>query len=516
MEDIKECDFTRMKHVDCTNRNGPGRSSLPALLLGTLFLGMFAGCAVGPRYKTPDMKLPDAWQQKMTEGILEEEPYIQTWWTTLQDPTLNSLVERAAAGNLSLQEAFARINEAHANLGIARSDRFPTLDGTGYFERSRNSEDIGPGNADGKFTDNYYGTALDATWEVDLWGRITRSIQSADASLQAMVDNYRDVLVVLYAEIAYNYVDVRTLQERIKYAEGNTGTQSKTLQLTRDRFKAEITGELDVRQAELNLARTESAIPTLKTDLTQAINQLGVLLGEYPEALHKELAQAKPMPRVHEKISVGLPAELLRQRPDIRRAERQLAAQTARIGVATADLLPQFMLDGTIGFEGTKDFIDHSRMTWALKPNFRWKLFEGGAVSGQIKVEQARTEEALANYTRTVLAGLEDVEDSMVAYIQERERRDILARSVVAARRSVQLVDTLYKTGLTDFQNVQDMQRTLFLQQDDYAKSQGQVTKNLIRIYKALGGGWSPDEPTYKKGVLDKVKDKLKLPTGVL
>ena len=509
-----------MKDGERAHRNGRLRASIPVLstlLPGALTLVLLSGCAVGPRYREPEMEMPDSRNQGMTEGIIESEPHIQTWWSALQDPMLDNLIKRAASGNLSLQEAFARINEAHANLRISRSDRFPSLDGTGFFERSRNSEDIGPGNADGKFTDNYYGTELDASWEVDLWGRITRSIQSADASLEASLDNYRDVLVILYAEVAGGYVDVRTLQERIEYARGNAESQRKTLELTRDRFKAEITGELDVRQAELNLARTESTIPTFKAELAQAINRLGVLLGDYPGALHKELAREKPIPRVHEAIPVGLPAELLRQRPDIRRAERELAAQTAQIGVATADLLPEFRLDGTIGFAGTQDFLDHSRMTWSLKPWFRWKLFEGGALTGRIKVEQARTEEALANYTLTVLAGLQDVEDAMVAYAQERERRDILARSVLAARRSVQLVETLYKTGLTDFQNVQDMQRTLFLQQDDYAASQGQVTKNLIRLYKALGGGWSPDDAiNYKKGILDKVKDKLHLPTGTL
>jgi NodT family efflux transporter outer membrane factor (OMF) lipoprotein len=430
---------------------------------------------------------------------------------------LDILIQRAAKGNLSLQEAFARIKESRASLRIARSERFPNLEDGGYFKRTRRSEDFGTASIESGSTDNFYGNVWESSWEVDIWGRITRNIQSANADVQATVENYRNVLIILYAEVASSYIDVRTFQQRIKYAEANAEAQRKTLQLTRDRFKAEMAPELDVRQAELNLARTESAIPALEALLTQTINRLGVLLGEYPSALHDELAQSKPIPGSQALIDVGVPAELLRQRPDIRRSERRLAAQTARIGVATADLLPRFQLNGMFGFEGTKDFIDYSRSTWAFSPNFRWKLFEGGALTGQINKERALTEQALANYRLTVLAAFEDVENALAEYENEWKRKGILLKSVLAAEKSVDLVETLYKTGLTNFQNVQDMQRSLFVQQDEFARSEGMVSKYLVRLYKALGGGWSTEDGNqYKKGILDKTKKALKLPTGVL
>jgi NodT family efflux transporter outer membrane factor (OMF) lipoprotein len=345
----------------------------------------------------------------------------------------------------------------------------------------------------GDRVDTFYQAGLDSFWEIDLWGRIRRSIQSEDASLQASIEDYRDVLVSLYAEVASTYVDVRSLQARIRFALGNVKTQRGSLKLTEDRRDAGIGSDLEVSQAELNLARTESFVPILRALLAATIHRLGVLLGDPPNALYAELAPDAPIPQPPDEILLGLPAELLRQRPDIRRAERELASETARIGVATADLYPTFSLVGTFTVEAlaADNVFSSGSKAYGFGPALRWNLFDGARVRNRIRVEEARTEQELARYEQTVLRALEDTENAMVDYVEESDRRDALVRSVVAARKAVKLVNTLYKIGLTDFQNVLDMERSRFVQEDQLAESEGLVTKNLVRIYKALGGGWA-------------------------
>jgi NodT family efflux transporter outer membrane factor (OMF) lipoprotein len=309
------------------------------------------------------------------------------------------------------------------------------------------------------------------------------------------VEDYRDTLVLLLAEVAKNYIDVRSLQERIRYAVDNARLQKGTLQLVNDRNRAGLVPDLDVRQAELNLATTESAIPTLRIRLVEAINRLGVLLGQPPSALHGELAETQSVPEPPDRVLVGVPADLLRRRPDIRAAERRLAAQTARIGVATADLYPTFSLSGFFGIQATSggDLFSTDSVNWSIGLPVRWKIFAGGAVRSQIAAEQARTEQLLANYERAVLLALEEVEDALVAYDTEVRRRARLAESVDATQRSLDLVLTQYRSGLTDFQNVLDTQRTLLAREDELAASKGIVIKSLVDLYRALGGGWDPE-----------------------
>jgi NodT family efflux transporter outer membrane factor (OMF) lipoprotein len=450
---------------------------------------------VGPDYREPEIQTPDAWHQELLRGLTTGEPDLRTWWGVFNDPLLESLIERAAAGNLDLREALGRIQEARAVRGFAGGERFPDIDGTGTAQRTRESEEVigvipGPGDR----SDTFYDIGLDSFWEIDLWGRITRSIESADADLQAFTEDYRDVLVSLYAEVAATYVQVRALQARIQAALGNVETQRGSLGLTRDRYDAGLGSELEVSQARLNLASTESFVPRLRSQLAQAIHSLGVLLGEPPTALYSEFTEPAPIPSPPEKILIGLPAELMRQRPDVRRSERQLAAQTARIGVATADLYPRFSLVGTFLFESfdASELLESKSRAYGFGPAFHWNLFDGGRVRNTIRAEDARTEQSLARYEQTVLRALEEVENAMVAFVQENDRRDALVRSAGAARHSVELVNVLYRAGLTDFQNVLDMERSLFLQEDQLADSEGAVAQNLIRIYKALGGGWAP------------------------
>jgi NodT family efflux transporter outer membrane factor (OMF) lipoprotein len=438
--------------------------------------------------------VPDTWHQELARGLEEGEASLATWWTSLGDPLLDSLIERAKAGNLDLRESVGRILEARAVRGVAVSERFPEGDATGTTQRSRASEQVvGVIPPPQSRTDTFYQLGADTFWEVDLWGRVTRSIESADASLEASIESYRDVLVSLYAEVATTYAEVRALQARIRYAVGNVETQRGSLQLTVDRRDAGIGSDLDVSQAELNLASTESFVPLLRTRLAAAVHALGVLLGRPPNALRAELSSDAPIPKPPPRIVVGLPAELLRQRPDIRQVERELAAQTARIGVATAELYPSFSLVGTFAFESfdVGEVLERGSRSYGFGPAFRWNLFDGGRIRQAIQVEDARADQAFARYEQTVLRALEDVEDAMVAFVQEKERRDALERSATAAEKAVDLVNVLYRTGLTDFQNVLDTERSLFEQQDRLAESEGQVTQNLIRIYRSLGGGWT-------------------------
>ncbi|MGF1641323.1 MAG: efflux transporter outer membrane subunit [Rhodospirillales bacterium] len=454
--------------------------------------------AVGPDYQPPTTRLPDVWHQDLTRGLKGGKADLRDWWTKLQDPILNSLIVRAGAGNLDLKVAVARILEARANVGIAAGQQLPDVGAAGVIERGRVSEGIfGPSvNPPREQTSTLYSIGLDATWELDLWGRIGRQVESADASLQATVEDYRDVLVSLYAEVARRYVDVRTAQARITALLANVESQRRTLRLVEDRRRAELASDLEVAQAELNLARTESQLPLVRQDLAAAVHRLGVVLGERPSALYAELREPRPIPEPPAEILVGFPTEMLRQRPDVRRAERLLAAQTAQIGVATADLYPRFSLSGFFAFEnfGVSDVFKSDNLAYGFGPRVRWAVFDGGRIRSNIKAQDARTEQVLAQYEQTVLNGLREVEDAMAFYVQENDRKDALLRSVVAAATSVRLAQTLYVTGLTDFQNVQDQERSKAEQDDQYATSQGAVTKFLIDIYRSLGGGWAPVE----------------------
>lgn len=462
-------------------------------------IGSLQACtAVGPDYQAPQTRLPDLWHQDLTKGLKDGKTDLREWWTRLQDPMLNNLIARAGAGNLDLKQAVARILEARANVGIAAGAELPQVGAGGQIETGRVSEGVAGKvvNPPRKQSSTLYSTGLDATWELDLWGRISRQVESADAGLQASVEDYRDVLVSLYAEVAQRYVDVRTAQARIKALVENVESQKKTLRLVQDRLRAELASDLEVAQAELNLATTESQVPTVRQDLAAAVHRLGVLLGERPTALYAELRETKPIPQPPKEILVGLPTELLRQRPDIRAAERRLAAQTAQIGVATADLYPRFSLTGFFAFEnfGVSDVFNWKNRAYGLGPTMQWNVFDGGRIRSNIQAQDAITQQLLTSYEQTVLDALRQVEDAMAFYIQENDRQDALYRSVVAAAKSVKLVQTLYVTGLTDFQNVQDQERRKSEQDDQYAQSQGAVTKYLVDIYRSLGGGWAPTD----------------------
>jgi NodT family efflux transporter outer membrane factor (OMF) lipoprotein len=463
-------------------------------LIATFSTGLVACNTVGPDYVAPETETPDAWHIDIADGVMDGEASLHTWWLALNDPVLNQLMDRARAGNLDIQLAASRIDQARESIGIVRGEEMPNLGLDGSATRARASESTSPIPAFVSTT-NRFALGLSAGWELDVWGRIRRSVESVEAQYGASIEDYRDVLVLMYAEVANRYIEIRAFQERVRYAEENLTAQRETLGLTRARLEAGLVPELDVRQAEQNLARTESSIPRFRAAIHERLNILSLLLGGYPGLADVVLEESQPIPSDPGLPALGLPADLLRQRADIRAAERRLAGQTARIGVATADLYPRFSLVGGVGLESLElnDLFDGNSYFANIGAPVDWQLFTGGSIRSNIAVEEARTEEVLIAYRRSVLAAVEEVESAMAAYIEEKHRREVLLRSVEAASKATELVRFLYISGLTDFQNVLDMERTLTLEQDALAETDGLVVQYLVRIYTALGGGWDED-----------------------
>jgi len=451
-------------------------------------MSLAACITVGPDYVAPEVVVADEWHQSLIDNMDSSAASVD-WWSSLNDPKLNELIERAQSGNYSLAIAVARIDEAERFLGIARGERVPDVDAVGGITRSKSQLNVLP---DVESVDEFGDAGAAATWELDFWGRVRRTIESSQASFEASVEAYRDTLVLLNARVAGNYVFLRTTQERLRLAKENVARQQETLRLTEARNRAQLAPDLDVEQAKLNLASTEAAVPALESRILQTINNLSVLLGEQPGDLMAELMPPQSIPDPPGVLSVGFPADAVRNRPDVRRAERNLAAQTARIGIATAALYPNFFLTGDFGYSGVGgDYFDNDNETWSIGPFFSWNLFDGGRVRNSIGVEEARTEQALAAYEASVLEALRDTENSLVAYASEQRRLQALDRSVAAAAASAELVRTLYRSGLTRFENVLLTERSLFREQDLQAVSEGEVVQNAISVYRAVGGGWS-------------------------
>ena len=456
-----------------------------------LAIVILTGCAsVGPNYVPPKASLSTDWHTQLQGGLTAQEMNPQTlaaWWTTLDDPALSRLIERAVSGNLDVKKAGARIREARARRGIAKADRFPTLDATGSVVRTRSSEETGSGK-----TGSLYAAGIDAGWELDIFGGVRRSVEATEADLGATQEGLRDTLVSLLAEVALNYIEVRTYQARLTVAEASLAAQSESYQLTLWRFEAGLSDELAVEQARYNLENTRSQIPTLRTGSEQAMNRIAVLLGEQPGIVHKELKQYKPVPITPLEVTVGVPADVMRRRPDVRKAERELAAQTARIGVATADLYPKFKLSGSIGLEAFSfgNLLSWGSRTLSGSSGISWRIFDAGAIRQNIEVQSALQEQYLIAYEAAVLGVLEEVENALVAYAEEQNRRQSLTETTRAAQRAVEIAQYKYQTGLADFSNVLEAQRSLLSFQDQLAQSEGTITSNLVRLYKALGGGW--------------------------
>lgn len=465
-------------------------------------LSVLIGCALGPQYREPKLAVPEKWSETNKGANPAVSRDMSRWWTAFNDPVLDSLVYRAIHKNLDLRVAESRIREARAARGIIAADRLPSIDASASYTRSERSESVPPfrsgspgGAAGSPFGDrvqNLFEADFDAGWEIDLFGAVRRDVEAASAEVDAVIENRRAVLVTLLAEVARNYVELRGDQLRMAILEYNLEAQREALSLTRVRFSAGLANDLDVARAEALLSTTQAQVPVFETSSRQAIHRIGVLLGEYPGSLITELAKDAPIPIHPPGVPAGLPSDLLRRRPDIRRAERELAAATARIGVATADLFPRFSLTGAFG--GRSDVIGDLATGpgrfWGFGPSVRWPVFAGGRIRANIQAQNARQEQALARYEKAVLTSMEEVENALVAYSQEQERRILLANSVESNRRAADLAASRYSAGLEDFLSVLDALRSLYASQDHLAQSEKTVEVSVIGLYKALGGGW--------------------------
>ncbi len=480
-----------------------------SLFLAWALAMVVTGCKVGPDYQTPKAAVPNSYTSLGTAALTNDTNNVPTdaltrWWTLFKDPLLDSLMVEATAANHDLRLAQARVREARALRGSVRSSLFPQVDAAGAYQRSRTSGNTYQGDlleaAGAGLTQDNFVAGLDLNWEFDVFGGNRRGVEAAQANLEAAEDSANGTLISVLAEVGLGYLDLRGLQKQLSVARENLRAQQQTLALTQDRMQAGLSGELDSARAESHVAATAAFIPPLEQGILRAQHRLAVLLGKAPGELASQLGPESPIPSAARAVPVGLPSELLRRRPDVRRAERELAAATARIGVATAELFPKFYLTGAAGVQSieAEDFLESGSRFWSLGPSLRWPIFSAGRIRQNIRVENARQEQALIRYEQTVLTSLEEVENALVGFGKEQERHRELIRSEVAGRRAVTLATDQFRSGLVDFLNVLEAERSLYAAQQELAISERTLSQNAVRLYQALGGGWQEAAPAYK------------------
>ncbi len=448
---------------------------------------------VGPDFQLPETELPEEWkrnQNELFEKHSEEENL--EWWTEFNDPVLDKLIQTAYEQNLSLRTAGLRILESRARRGLVKGNIYPQVQ-----EATGDLTNIG---ATASAVDRYYNSAslgFDAAWEMDFWGKFRRSIESADAGLLADIADYDNILVSLTAEVARTYIDIRTLEERIRIARKNVEIQEDGLKLVTYQFEAGTVTELDILQAQTLLSTTQALIPNLQVFLQQSRNSLAVLLGISTADLEDVLGGSGKIPTFSAKISVGLPADLLRRRPDIRKAEMQAASQSAQIGVALSELFPSFSLFGSLGWVATDsgdnklgDIFESNSFQYTFGPSFNWKIFHYGRLKNEVRIQDARLEQLLTTYQNTVLNAAREVEDSMAGIVYTQKEAEYLMQGIESSKKSMELSMLQYREGFTDYQRVLDSTRALTQKQDQYAQLQGKMATNNIALFKALGGGW--------------------------
>ena len=493
----------------------------PGLLvpLAVIALPMLGGCTVGPNVRQPHANVraqfaaatqPATTQQAATQENVD----LRRWWESLHDPALNELIDQALQSNLDVRLASARVREARAQWEFNRAGLFPTADATGQYSRNRFSHNVfggaasqsgggggaaGGGSVGTPFTlgeSDLYRAGFDAGWEIDVFGGTRRAIEAAQYSLESQMEARRNALVTLLSEVAQNYVMLRGFQHELRVVRDNVAAQRATLNLQRIKLQAGLTNQLTITQASAQVATTESQIPTLETQIEQTIQRLGVLLDRDPEALRAKLSDDGQLPSGPASVPPGLPSELLRRRPDVRQAERQFAAATAEIGVAMADLFPKFNLTGSLGLESLqlKTFFNSSSIFYSFGPSVSWRIFDAGQIWANVRIQNARQEEALIQYRQAVIQSMADVENALVAYNREQARSASLRQSVESNRQSVALAKQLNEAGVVDFLNVLTAQLALYQSEDQLAQSEQTVLTDLIALYKALGGGWETTE----------------------
>ena len=475
------------------------RTSCPLTRISVLgVLLASGGCTtVGPDFKTPEAAVEQRWLEAGEPALQSEAPNYGDWWTVFNDPVLDSLIDVAYRQNLTLQISGLRIVQARAQLGVAIGNQYPQVQqAAGALTRvnlSENEPNFSP-IADDKFWTANVG--FDAAWELDFWGRFRRGVESASANLASQVAAYDNALVSLTAEVARVYVQLRTLQEQLAVARDNVETQRRGYQIADVKFRNGAVSELDPSQALTLLRSTQAQIPALESRLRQAMNALSTLLGMPPRDLSARLGPGR-IPDAPTEVAVGVPADLLRRRPDIRQAELQAAAQSAQVGLAETDLYPRFSLVGSIGYTTSDtgqsdlgDIFSSDSFGYSFGPSFSWSIFNYGQIKNNVRVQDAQFEQLITNYQNTVLEAAREVEDGLASFLGAKSSANSLRESVKSADRSVQLALIQYREGAVDYQRVLDTQQTLLQEQDRYVARRGDIILSLVSTYKALGGGW--------------------------
>jgi NodT family efflux transporter outer membrane factor (OMF) lipoprotein len=475
------------------------RMSRVVVMVAALAL-MAVGCTkVGPDFVKPDAAVMPKWLE--TEGYKQVNPKAEDyrdWWQSFNDPVLNKLIQAAYQQNLPLRIAGVRVLGARAQLGVAVGELYPqTQKATGSVQKNRlslTSPLSGPGSPSNFWLDQ---VGLGASWEIDFWGKFRRAVESADASLLAAVADYDNTLVTLTGDVASSYILLRTLEKRLTIARQNVVVQKQSLRIATARWKGGTTSLRDVEQALTVLDSTEATIPTLESQLRQTQNALSVLMGLPPSDLGDILGSKSDIPAPPPQVAIGIPADLMRRRPDIQSAEWRAAAQCAQIGVAKANLYPAFSLSGTFGFQssdvgsfGLSDMFQWKSRTGVIGPTFQWNIFNYGQITNQVRFQDARFQELIIAYQNTVLQAQQEVENALIAFLKAQQRAQKLAGATAAAKRSVELAMLQYREGITDFTTVLTAEQNLLAQQDSLATTLGEISGNLVGVYRAMGGGW--------------------------
>ncbi len=463
-------------------------------VLAATGLGL-CGCMVGPDYVRPAADVNASWLEA-TAALSPEPAEIREWWTAFDDPVLTALVHEAYEQNLTLQAAGLRVIQARAARGIAVGEFFPQEQSISA-DYSTNQESKNDANSVPFKSFQTAGMSFDATWELDLWGKFRRNINAADAALLASIADYDDVLVTLVAEVGLIYIEIRTFERRIELARANVEIQRSSLDLTESRYENGKVTELDVTEARATLANTQATVPDFESSLRTAKLALGVLLRRTPSELEQELAGGSGIPTAPAEVVIGVPAELLRRRPDVRSAERAAAFQSEQIGIATADLFPSISITGSAGLESSTaagvdldKLFNGSSFAGSFGADLNWPILNYGRIMNNIRVQDAAFQEAAVNYQNTVLQAAAEVESALYGFLKSQERLEYVTESAANTKRSFELSTIQYREGETDYLRVDIAAANLTRQQDSQASVEGLVASNLISAYKALGGGW--------------------------
>ncbi len=478
-----------------------GRAAAPACcrLLAVVLALPVAGCMVGPDFTAPTAPVAEKFLESSNPAVKTDHQEYETWWTVFHDPTLDRLIKLAYEQNLTLLAAGARVLEARATLGVAIGEFYPQTQQIGANVGYNQASSVDPASNPLSQLGNYWRASLatQVAWELDLWGKFRRGVQSADAAYLASIASYDDVLVTLLGDVATSYIGIRTLQQQIGIAQENVVKQRKALAIARDRFYGGTATGLDVFQAENVLAQTEATIPQLTAQLQQGEDALRVLLGMTPESLDTLLAGSAGIPVPPKDVAVGIPADLVRRRPDIRAAEFNAAAQSAQIGIAKADLYPAFSLTGafgtvagSVGRNRLNEVFTANGIQFAFGPQFSWPVLNYGQITNNVRAQDARLQALLIEYRNTVLKAQQEVENGLAAFLQGQLQVELLRRSVAAANSALRIALDQYLLGTRDFTTVLTAEQNLYQAQTSLASASGNVSTGLASVYRALGGGW--------------------------